>query len=124
MIEIKNNLIEWIENTYDLEVLQKMLDLKNVHESSSLISDINSETIVKDGFDEQFAAGMTSEELMENVAAHLETMASEEPSSVVSDNQSEYTVKDDFDERFAKGISSQEMRRRTSEHIRSLPWKK
>ena len=122
MIEIKNELIEWIENTFDEGILQKMVDLKN--ETPSIISDINSETLVENNFDEQFAAGMNSDELLENIAAHIESINSEEPSSVVSDTQPEYAVKDDFDERFAKGVSGEEMRRRTIEHIRSLPWKK
>ena len=124
MIEKKKELVEWINNLDDLVMIEKVLDLKNSAETSSLISDINSETIVKDSFDEQFAAGMNSDELLENIAAHIESIASEEPALVVSDVQQEYALKDDFDERFAKGISSQEMRRRTIEHIRSLPWKK
>ena len=39
VIEIKNDLIDWIENTFDLEILQKVLDLKKDIASSSLISD-------------------------------------------------------------------------------------
>ena len=80
IIEIKKEVIGWVRNLDDLETLQKILDLKNHNESASLILDINSQTIVKDDFDEQFAAGMSSDELLENIAAHLETMASEEPS--------------------------------------------
>ena len=80
IIEIKKEVIDWIKNLDDLETLQKILDLKNNNESASLILDINTQTIVKDDFDEQFAAGMSSDELLENIAAHLETMASEEPS--------------------------------------------
>ena len=124
MIDIKNELIEWIENSFDLENLQKILDLKNGMEPTSLIADINSENVIEDNFDQQFAAGMTSDELMENIAAHLETIDAEEPSSVVSDTQSEYAVKDDFDERFEKGISSEESRKRTHAFIENLPWKK
>ncbi|KIA88419.1 hypothetical protein [Kaistella jeonii] len=118
MIDIKNNLIEWIENTFDLEVLQKIVELKSGIESPSLISDINSETSIQDDFDEQFAAGMTSDELMENITAHIETMASEESSSVVSDTQSEYAVKDDFDERFAEGLNSENARKQSKEKVR------
>ncbi|QOW09627.1 hypothetical protein Q73A0000_04220 [Kaistella flava (ex Peng et al. 2021)] len=77
-LEKKKTLIEWIENLDDLEIIQQLLNLKNVHESSTLISDINSETIVKEDFDEQFAAGMTSDELLENIAAHIESIDSEE----------------------------------------------
>ena len=124
MIDIKNELIEWIENSFDLEILQKILDMKNGIKSTSLIADINSENVIEDNFDQQFAAGMTSDELMENIAAHLETIVPEESTSVVSDTQSEYAVKDDFDERFEKGISSEESRKRTHAFIENLPWKK
>ena len=118
ILENKNDLIEWIKNLDDLAVFQKLLDLKNSAESSPLISHINSETILKNDFDEQFAAGMTSDELLENIAAHMETMASEESSSVVSDPQSEYAVKDDFDERFAKGLSSENARMESKKRVR------
>ncbi len=124
ILENKNDLIEWIKNLDDLAVLQKLLDLRNNVESSPLISHINSEPILKNDFDEQFAAGMTSDELLENIAAHMETMASEDSSSVVSDPQSEYAVKDDFDERFAKGLSFEESQKRTKVFIESLAWKK
>ena len=124
ILENKNDLIEWIKNLDDLAVFQKVLDLKNSAEFSPLISHINSEPILKNDFDEQFAAGMTSDELLENIAAHMETMASEESLSVVSDPQSEYAVKDDFDERFTKGLSSEESRKTTHAFIESLPWKK
>lgn len=124
MIEKKKELIEWINKLEDLVLIQKMLDLKNSAETSSLIADINSETIIENDFDEQFAAGMTSDELMENIAAHLESIATEVPSSVVSDSQSEYAVKDDFDERFSKGLTPAQSRKRTREFISNLPWKK
>ena len=123
MIDIKNELIEWIENSFDLEILQKILDMKNGMESTSLIADVNSENVMEDNFDQQFAAGMTSDELMENIAAHLETIDAEEPSSVVSDTKSEYAVKDDFDERFAKGLTGKELLEKVYAHIDTLPWK-
>ena len=122
MIEIKNELIEWIENTFDLEILQKMMDLKN--EAPSIILEINSEKLVENDFDEQFAAGMNSEELLENIAEHIQSINLEEPSSVVSGNKAEYVVKDDFDERFANGLTLAESRKRTKEFISTLPWKK
>ena len=118
LIQIKNELIEWIENTYDVEILQKIAALKNDMEQSSLISDINSEKIVENNFDEQFAAGMTSEELLENIATHLKSIDSEEPTSVVSDIDAEYAVKDDFDERFASGLTSDKAREKSKEKVR------
>lgn len=89
MIEKKKELIEWINDLDDLAMVQKILNLKNNVKSSSLISDINSEPILKNDFDEQFAAGMTSEELLENIATHLKSIDSEESSAVFSDIEAE-----------------------------------
>ena len=117
VIEIKNELIEWIQNIFDPEMLQKIMDLKNKVESSSLIAEINSEIPVENNFNEQFAAGMSSDELMENIASHIESINSEK-SSVVSDTKAEYAVKDDFMERFAKGITSQKAREESKKRVR------
>ena len=117
VIEIKNELIEWIKNIFDPEILQNVMDLKNKIESSSVIAEINSEIPVENNFDEQFAAGMSSDELMENIASHIESINSEK-SSVVSDTKAEYAVKDDFMERFAKGITSQKAREESKKRVR------
>ena len=117
VIEIKNELIEWIQNIFDPEMLQKVMDLKNTIESSSLIAEINSEIPVENNFDEQFAAGMSSDELMENIASHIESINSEK-SSVVSDTKAEYAVKDDFMERFAMGTTSQKAREESKKRVR------
>ena len=117
VIEIKNELIEWIQNIFDPEMLQKVMDLKNKIESSSLIAEINSEIPVENNFNEQFVAGMSSDELMENIASHIESINSEK-SSVVSDTKAEYAVKDDFMERFAKGITSQKAREESKKRVR------
>ena len=122
VIEIKNELIEWIQNIFDPEMLQKIMDLKNKIESSSLIAEINSEIPVENNFDEQFAAGMSSDELMENIASHIESINSEK-SSVVSDTKAEYAVKDDFMERFAMGITSQKAREESKKRVREW-WEK
>ena len=123
MIDIKNELIEWIENSFDLEILQKILDMKNGMEPTSLIADINSEKVLEDNFDQQFAARMTSDELMENIAAHLETMDPEESTSFVSDTKSEYAVKDDFDDRFEKGLTLEKAREESKKKVREW-WEK
>ena len=117
VIEIKNELIEWIQNIFDPEILQNVMNLKNEIESSSLIAEINSEIPVENNFDEQFAAGMSSDELMENIASHIESINSEK-SSVVSDTKAEYAVKDDFMERFAMGTTSQKAREESKKRVR------
>lgn len=75
IVETKNELTKWIENLDDFNILQEVLKLKNDNISSILMADINSESTVVNDFVEQFAAGMTSDELMENIAAHLESIA-------------------------------------------------
>ena len=77
-LTMRKELITWIEKLQDEEILGKIMKLKNDFDLSALSSEINSEPILKENFEEQFAAGMTSEELLENVAAHLETIPSEE----------------------------------------------
>ena len=42
MIEIKQELIEWVKNIDDLETIQAILDLKNSQEPSFVVSDIQS----------------------------------------------------------------------------------
>lgn len=117
-LTIRKELITWIEKLQDEEMLVKIMKLKNDFELSTLSSEINSEPILKENFDEQFAAGMTSEELLENVAAHLESLPSEESVSIISDIQPKYVVKDDFDERFAKGLTSEEAREESKKRVR------
>ena len=124
ILELKRELIQWVNLLDDLDVLSDLKEMKDKDQFIPLLPNSSMDDSVKTDFDEQFAAGMSSDELLENIASHLETMASEETPTIVSDIEAEYAVKDDFDERFAKGISIQEMRRRTIEHIRSLPWGK
>ena len=65
IIEIKQELIEWVKNTDDLETIQAILDLKNSQEPSFVVSDIQSEYAVKDDFEERFAMGITSQKARE-----------------------------------------------------------
>ncbi|WP_027376409.1 hypothetical protein [Kaistella palustris] len=116
MIDMKNELIDWIENSFDSGLLERLMDIKNGNNSSDLISDINSEKPLENDFDEQFAAGMTSDELMENIAAHIESLAEEE-SSVVADLSADYAIKDDFEQRFVKGLNSETARKESKKRV-------
>ena len=61
-IQIKKELIEWVKNLDDLEVLSQLIEMKEKDESISLVSEEQAEFLVKDDFDERFAKGLTSEE--------------------------------------------------------------
>ena len=74
MIEIKQELIEWVENIDDLETIQAILDLKNSQEPSCVVSDIQSEYAVKDDFEERFAKGLTLEESKKRTFDFIENL--------------------------------------------------
>ena len=74
MIEIKQELIEWVENIDDLETIQAILDLKNSQEPSFVVSDIQSEYAVKDDFEERFAKGITLEESKKRTFDFIENL--------------------------------------------------
>lgn len=71
----REELIKWISDLDDKLIIQKMLNLKSENLKSSEITKANDEKIQKNDFDQQFAAGMTSEELLENVFTHIETIS-------------------------------------------------
>ena len=74
MIEIKQELIEWVKNIEDLETIQAILDLKNSQEPSFVVSDIQSEYAVKDDFEERFAKGLTLEESKKRTFDFIENL--------------------------------------------------
>ena len=74
IIEIKQELIEWVENIDDLETIQAILDLKNSQEPSFVVSDIQSEYAVKDDFEERFAKGLTLEESKKRTFDFIENL--------------------------------------------------
>ncbi|SFI67362.1 hypothetical protein SAMN05421638_0586 [Kaistella treverensis] len=78
LFEARKNLIGWIESLDDAEVLQKLIDIKNSASLEKCATNINSEKVEEQDFDQQFAAGMTPDELLENIASHIESIDSEE----------------------------------------------
>ena len=77
-IAIKNELIDWIRNLDDSEALKKLLIYKN--QTTTLLTETDSPSTewLTGACDQQFAAGMTSEELLENICAHLKTLPVED----------------------------------------------
>lgn len=62
ILEYKKELIHWVNNLDDLDVLSQLIELKNKDESIPLVSESISEYAMKDDFDERFAKGLTMEE--------------------------------------------------------------
>ncbi|WP_417431167.1 hypothetical protein [Halpernia sp.] len=72
ILKTKTDLIKWISNLEDLKVLSELIELKEKNISVNFVAEAKANS--KDNFDQQFAAAMTSEELFENITAHLENL--------------------------------------------------
>ncbi|MFC6268569.1 hypothetical protein [Frigoriflavimonas asaccharolytica] len=55
MIEVKNKLIEWIENLDDLDIISELVELKNKSNQPLLVEESQAEYAIADDFDERFA---------------------------------------------------------------------
>ena len=74
IFEIKKELIEWIKNLDELEMMQELLDLKNSENSVSIVSDLKKEYAVKDDFDERFAKGIPHKEMKRRTLKYIESL--------------------------------------------------
>lgn len=74
ILQSKKELIHWMNTLDDLEVIAELLDLKEKRATAETFSEPQTEYLVKDDFDERFAKGMSGEELMKRVYAHIETL--------------------------------------------------
>jgi hypothetical protein len=78
ILEAKKELIQWIKEMVELEDIAELLEMKKRKTSINQVAEPQSEYAVKDDFDERFAKGMTGEELMRKVYAHIESLPWEE----------------------------------------------
>lgn len=72
--EAKKELIQWIKEMDDLEDIAELLEVKNKKTAVDKVTESQAEYAVKDDFDERFARGMTGEELMKKVYAHIDLL--------------------------------------------------
>ena len=74
ILKAKNDLMKWISNLDDLDVLSELMEFKEKNIDADCVEESRAEYAIADDFDKQFAAGMTSDELLENVFAHIDTL--------------------------------------------------
>ena len=72
--EAKKELIQWIKEMNEFEDIADLLEIKEKMISGNKIAEPQTEYAVKDDFDERFAKGLTVEELMRKVYAHIESL--------------------------------------------------
>lgn len=74
ILDAKRELIQWIKEMDELEDIAELLEIKNKMVSSGVVAESQSGYAVKDDFDERFAKGISGEELMKRVYAHIESL--------------------------------------------------
>ncbi len=74
IFEAKKELINWIREMDDLEKIQELLDLKNSENQNTIVAETQAEYAIKDDFDERFAKGISGDELLQRVYAHIESL--------------------------------------------------
>ena len=61
ILQYKTELIDWIKNLDDLEILSQLIILKEKEKNTS-VAETKAEYLVKDDFEERFAKGLSMEE--------------------------------------------------------------
>jgi hypothetical protein len=61
ILETKTELMKWISNLDDLEILSELMDFKEKNRNANCVEETQVEYEVVDDFDEGFAKGMSSE---------------------------------------------------------------
>ncbi|QOW09626.1 hypothetical protein Q73A0000_04215 [Kaistella flava (ex Peng et al. 2021)] len=74
ILDLKKEIIIWVNNLDDLDILSELIELKSKDKSIPLISEARSEYAVKDDFDERFAKGMSSTESRKRTKAFIESL--------------------------------------------------
>ena len=70
----KNELIEWIKNIDDLEVLSRLIELKDNENKDFKISDPKIEYQVKDDFEERFSRGIQHNEMKRRTFEYIKSL--------------------------------------------------
>ena len=74
MIEIKQELIEWVKNIDDLETLSELMKLKEMYALIPLVAESQTEYLVKDDFDERFEKGIPHKEMKRRTLKYIESL--------------------------------------------------
>jgi hypothetical protein len=74
IIEIKQELIEWVKNTNDLEELSELMKLKEMYALIPLVAESQTEYLAKDDFDERFEKGIPHKEMKRRTLKYIESL--------------------------------------------------
>lgn len=74
IIGAKKDLITWISDLDDLDVLSELMEFKEKNSNADVISEPQTEYQVKDDFDERFAKGLSMEESRARTKKFIESL--------------------------------------------------
>ena len=74
IIEIKQELIEWVKNLDGLEALSELIKLKEMYALIPLVAESQTECLVKDDFDERFEKGIPHKEMKRRTLKYIESL--------------------------------------------------
>lgn len=74
ILTYKKELIEWIKTLDDLEVLSRLIELKENDISVSKVCEPQMEYAVKDDFEERFANGIPHKEMKRRTLEYIENL--------------------------------------------------
>ena len=74
IIEAKKDLINWISQLDDLEVLSDLMEFKENNHNADFVSDPQTEYQVKDDFEEKFAKGIPHEEMKRRTLEYIHNL--------------------------------------------------
>ncbi|KFC19487.1 hypothetical protein [Chryseobacterium sp. FH1] len=73
-INNKNEILQWISELQDEDIISELLELKNNVELSSYINEPKTEYAVKDDFEERWAKGISHEEMKKRTRDYISNL--------------------------------------------------
>lgn len=74
ILDAKTDLMKWISNLDDLDVLSELMELKEKNIDADCIEESRSEYALADGFDEQFAKGIPHDEMRRKTRVFIKSL--------------------------------------------------
>lgn len=74
ILEAKKDLINWISDLDDLDVLSDLMEFKKKNRHANTFLEPQTEYQVKDDFDERFARGIPHEEMKRRTLEYIENL--------------------------------------------------
>lgn len=72
--QLKRQLIAWVNSIEDIDVIQKLLDLKARCAVSDSVNESKAEYLIKDDFEERWAKGISHDEMKRRTLEYISNL--------------------------------------------------